>query len=75
MLFCNMPGKMYRMLRTLKVLFGAVLFVDQCRGIRDRAALRELWKKAINQQILLIRMERENAKLYGKHYNDEFDVY
>lgn len=28
--------------------------------------LRSLWKKAINQQILLIRMERENAKLYGE---------
>lgn len=27
--------------------------------------LRALWKKAINQQVLLIRMEKENAKLKG----------
>ncbi|VVC40143.1 Tensin/EPS8 phosphotyrosine-binding domain,Rab-GTPase-TBC domain,Domain of unknown function DUF3350,PH [Cinara cedri] len=29
----------------------------------DAADLRRLWKKAINQQVLLIRMEKENAKL------------
>lgn len=27
--------------------------------------LRALWKKAINQQVLLIRMEKENDKLKG----------
>lgn len=33
---------------------------------RDAAELRALWKKAINQAILLKRMERENAKLRVK---------
>jgi hypothetical protein len=32
---------------------------------RDREELRALWKKAINQQLLLIRMEKENARLRG----------
>jgi hypothetical protein len=32
---------------------------------RDREELRALWKKAINQQLLLIRMEKENARLQG----------
>lgn len=36
---------------------------------RDKAELRLLWKKAINQQIILIRMEKENAKLYGKNFS------
>jgi len=31
----------------------------------DADDLRALWKKAINQQVLLIRMEKENAKLKG----------
>lgn len=31
----------------------------------DPVDLRALWKKAINQQVLLIRMEKENAKLKG----------
>lgn len=31
----------------------------------DSADLRALWKRAINQQVLLIRMEKENAKLKG----------
>ncbi|XP_039302807.1 TBC1 domain family member 4 isoform X2 [Solenopsis invicta] len=30
---------------------------------RSRQELRDLWKKAINQQLILIRMEKENAKL------------
>ncbi|XP_054261715.1 TBC1 domain family member 1 isoform X2 [Macrosteles quadrilineatus] len=30
---------------------------------RDKADLRALWRKAINQQVLLIRMEKENARL------------
>ncbi|XP_049839541.1 TBC1 domain family member 4 isoform X3 [Schistocerca gregaria] len=33
---------------------------------RDRAELRALWRKAINQQLLLIRMERENARLRAR---------
>lgn len=33
---------------------------------RDKADLRALWRKAINQQVLLIRMEKENARLKGK---------
>ncbi|KAJ4444134.1 hypothetical protein ANN_05923 [Periplaneta americana] len=32
---------------------------------RDREELRALWKKAINQQLLLIRMDKENARLRG----------
>ena len=31
----------------------------------DADDLKALWKKAINQQVLLIRMEKENAKLKG----------
>lgn len=31
----------------------------------DATDLRALWKKAINQQVLLIRMEKENEKLKG----------
>ncbi|XP_014210868.1 TBC1 domain family member 4 isoform X2 [Copidosoma floridanum] len=30
---------------------------------RSKEELRELWKKAINQQLILIRMEKENARL------------
>ncbi|KAJ8688445.1 hypothetical protein QAD02_024240 [Eretmocerus hayati] len=30
---------------------------------KTKEELRELWKKAINQQLILIRMEKENAKL------------
>lgn len=30
---------------------------------RSTAELRELWKKAINQQVILIRMEKENTRL------------
>lgn len=33
---------------------------------RSREELRELWRKAIWQQILLQRMERENRKLQGE---------
>ncbi|XP_066991289.2 TBC1 domain family member 1 isoform X2 [Anabrus simplex] len=33
---------------------------------RDRNELRALWKKAINQQLLLIRMEKENARLRAR---------
>lgn len=33
---------------------------------KTKQELRDLWKKAINQQLILIRMEKENAKLKGK---------
>lgn len=32
---------------------------------RTKQELRDLWKKAINQQVILIRMEKENARLRG----------
>lgn len=32
---------------------------------KTKEELRELWRTAINQQILLIRMEKENARLRG----------
>ena len=34
---------------------------------RTRENYRQLWVKAINQQILLIRMEKENKRLKGLH--------
>lgn len=36
------------------------------RKKRSKEELRELWRKAILQQILLQRMEMENQKLQGK---------
>ncbi|XP_022178410.1 TBC1 domain family member 4 isoform X2 [Myzus persicae] len=36
---------------------------DNVKKKLDANDLRALWKKAINQQVLLIRMEKENAKL------------
>lgn len=35
---------------------------------KTKQELRDLWKKAINQQLILIRMEKENAKLRGKDF-------
>lgn len=35
------------------------------KGWRCPADYRALWKKAIHQQILLIRMEKENQRLEG----------
>ena len=32
---------------------------------RTKQELRELWRKAINQQVILIRMEKENTRLRG----------
>ena len=32
---------------------------------KSREELRELWRKAIMEQLLLIRMEKENSKLRG----------
>ncbi|XP_018593491.1 TBC1 domain family member 1 isoform X3 [Scleropages formosus] len=42
---------------------GTLGVVQEERRKRTRAELRELWRKAILQQILLLRMERENQKL------------
>jgi len=36
---------------------------------KSKQELRDLWKKAINQQLILIRMEKENAKLRGKNFH------
>lgn len=33
--------------------------------IRSREELRELWKKSIHQAVLLVRMEKENARIKG----------
>lgn len=38
------------------------------KGQRSPADYRVLWKKAIHQQILLIRMEKENQRLEGWWY-------
>jgi len=42
-----------------------VLDTENVKKKLDANDLRALWKKAINQQVLLIRMEKENAKLKG----------
>ena len=45
------------------------------KGVKkNKKEYRELWKTAINQQILLIRMERENARLKGKWKNSGFQT-
>lgn len=53
------------------------VFLETRKGKKklDAADLRALWKKAINQQVLLIRMEKENAKLKGSIQIDCFVVY
>jgi hypothetical protein len=38
---------------------------EQGRTQRTRDSYRVLWKKAIKQQIILIRMEKENKRLKG----------
>lgn len=38
---------------------------DSIDGKRNSEDLQRLWRKAIHQQILLIRMEKENLKLEG----------
>ena len=38
---------------------------------RSAAELRALWRKAIMEQILLIRMEKENTSLEGMSLNDD----
>ncbi len=45
---------------------SSIGMVPEERMKRSRMELRELWRKAILQQILLQRMERENQKLQGK---------
>lgn len=38
---------------------------DSTDGRRSAEDLQRLWRKAIHQQILLLRMEKENLKLEG----------
>lgn len=45
---------------------SSIRVVLEERTKRSKEELRELWRKAILQQILLQRMERENQKLQGK---------
>lgn len=48
---------------------GSVNFNKNNQGTpprRTKEELRELWRKAINQQVILIRMEKENTRLRGK---------
>lgn len=47
----------------INILKNSETFVKR----RSKQELRDLWKKAINQQLILIRMEKENAKLRGKN--------
>lgn len=56
----------------LKVTFDSGLFNSFKSGTRKRTReeLRELWRKAIAQQILLIKMEKENLQLQGKNLPD-----
>lgn len=42
---------------------------------RTKEELRELWRNAINQQVILIRMEKENARLRGKNVHFSFNFY
>ncbi|XP_072158831.1 TBC1 domain family member 1 isoform X2 [Bemisia tabaci] len=39
---------------------------DVKKAKRDKSEYRALWQKAINQQLLLIRMEKENARLRAR---------
>lgn len=45
---------------------SSIRVVPEERTKRSKEELRELWRKAILQQILLQRMERENQKLQGE---------
>lgn len=38
----------------------------QVKRKRTKEEFRGLWKKAIHQAVLLVRMEKENARLRGK---------
>lgn len=44
---------------------GQLGAVPEERRRRSGPEIRELWRKAILQQILLLRMERENQRLQG----------
>lgn len=44
----------------------SIRLVPEERTKRSKEELRQLWRKAILQQILLQRMERENQKLQGE---------
>lgn len=33
--------------------------------VRSKEELRELWRKSIHQAVLLVRMEKENARIKG----------
>ena len=45
---------------------SSIRVVTEERTKRSKEELRELWRKAILQQILLQRMEMENQKLQGE---------
>lgn len=45
----------------------SVRVMPEERPQKSKEELRELWRKAILQQILLQRMERENQKLQGEY--------
>lgn len=70
---------------TFLMLLSSVCCVPAERGLgtvspkqhpvkRSRDELRALWKKAINQQLLLIRMEKENARLRGTCFSLVFVI-
>ena len=50
---------------------GQLGSVPEERRRRSGAEIRELWRKAILQQILLLRMEKENQKLQGNRDTHE----
>lgn len=45
---------------------ASIGMIPEQRSRKSKDELRELWRKAILQQILLQRMERENQKLQGE---------
>lgn len=45
---------------------ASIGMIPERRSQKSKEELRELWRKAILQQILLQRMERENQKLQGE---------
>ncbi|XP_064818334.1 TBC1 domain family member 1-like [Oncorhynchus masou masou] len=59
---CSLDG---RGLSVCGVGDGSLGVVPEERKKRGRAELRQLWRKAILQQTLLLRMERENSKIQG----------
>lgn len=62
--------KVVRILKCITLAFDflfnlVALDTENIKKKLDADDLKALWKKAINQQVLLIRMEKENAKLKG----------